>query len=488
MSDYDNKDSQNENKGFQQGGYQSGWSYQQSTGQWKPPASPPYASYQQQKPPYTQGPPAGPQAEYKWNLNEYDQMSGKPPQHRPKNHGLKVFLSIIAVVLSLSVLGFAGFGIFSLVSGGLQPGSFLNDHVSSQQQDTASGEDASAPPTDPNISIADVPQGADDLLSVSGVLTTKQIHIKVAPSVVGVVTYQMTTGWVPAGEGSGIIIQEDGYILTNAHVVSSAQGVKVVLSSEKEYEATVVGVDTRTDLAVLKIDATGLTAAEFGNSDQMATGDKVVAFGNPGGLEFAGSITQGIISAVNRQITSSGGYTMECIQTDAAINPGNSGGALVNEFGQVIGINSAKIAATEYEGIGFAIPSNTAIPIISELITNGRVTGRAKIGITISGSVGEMEAQLYSVPTGVVIAGVERGSDIAAKGVLAYDIITKMDGVKIDTINDIYAVLEKHQPGDNVTLTIFRRPENGADQTFDVTIALYEDTGESVQTELPPLK
>ncbi len=484
MSDYDlNKEGTNENKGYTQNN-QSGWSYQQGANQWTPP--PPPTAYPGQRPTIPGQYQQQNSSEYKWNFHDYDQQGARPaPKRRGAPTGLKVFLGIIGVMLSLSIVAFAGFGIYTLAGA---------NNILQNPGGTASEIASSAPAikdgdatVNNGISISDVPQD-EDIVSVSGALTTKQIHVKVSPSVVGIVTYQMNSTWVPAGEGSGIILSEDGYIVTNAHVISGAQGIKVVLSNSEEYEAKVIGTDARTDLAVIKIEATGLTAAALGNSDQMAAGDKVVAIGNPGGLEFAGSITQGIISAVNRQITSSGGYTMDSIQTDAAINPGNSGGALVNEYGQVIGINSSKIAATDYEGIGFAIPSNTAVPIIEDLIANGRVTGRAKIGITISGSVGEMEAQLYSVPTGVVIAGVERGSDIAAKGVQANDIITKIDGVKINTANDIYSVLEKHKPGDTITLTVFRRPVSGADQTFEVTIALFEDTGASAQVELPSIK
>ncbi len=482
MSNYEpNKDENNQNNGYGQN-YQSGWSYQQGGNQWSPPPPPPYSAQKPLTPQYSQQN----SSEYKWDFHEYDQPKAPPPaKRRGSRTGVKVFFGIIGVMLSLSIIAFAGFGIYTMATardGLLQsPGDASSSIVSSVPAVDANGDGNNG------ISIADVPQG-EDIVSVNGVLTTKQVYVKVSPSVVGVVTYQMNSTWVASGEGSGIILTEDGYIVTNAHVVSGAQGIKVVLSNNDEYEAKVIGTDARTDLAVLKIEATGLTAAEFGNSEQMSTGDKVVAIGNPGGLSFASSMTQGIVSAVNRQITSSGGYTMACIQTDAAINPGNSGGALVNEYGQVIGINSSKIAATDYEGIGFAIPSNTAAPIISDLIANGRVTGRAKLGITISGTVGEMEAQLYSVPTGVVIAGVERGSDIAAKGVQANDIITKIDGVKINSVNDIYAILEAHKPGDTVTLTIFRRPNSGADQTFEVTVALFEDTGASVQIELPSIK
>ncbi len=487
MSDFENKD--NNNNFYQQGNTgssggqqppQNGWSgYNQNAGGWHPPVQQPYTY--QQKPPYQQ--PT--QGEYKWNFKEYDSMAPQKPA-RGKKTGVKVFFSILAAVLSLSVLGFAGFGIYSLTADGSLLQHPAPEAASSQVEDTSSTATASS---GTGLNIADVPSSADNgIVSVGGLLTTKQINLKVAPSVVGIVNYQMDAGWVPAGEGSGIVLTADGYIVTNAHVVNGAQGIKVVLSTGKEYEAKLIGLDVKTDLAVVKIEATGLTAAEFGNSDQMAAGDKVVAIGNPGGLEFAGSITQGIISAVNRPIASSTGYTMDCIQTDAAINPGNSGGPLVNEYGQVVGINSSKIAATEYEGIGFAIPINTAKPIIDDLIKNGRVTGRAKIGITIEGEITEMSAQLYSIPTGILIAGVDKGSDIAAKGVRANDIITKIDGAKVDTTNQIYDILNKHKPGDTIKLTIFRRPTDAADQTFEVSIVLGEDTGDTAQQELPPLK
>ncbi len=468
MSDYEGNDP----RGYSGTSGQNNWNYPQQGSQWHPPVQ----QQQQQQYPYAQD-------QYKWSYKDYDQMSpGKPPK-KPKKNGAKVFLAIIGVVLTLSLLGFAGFGIYSLSNAGLLDMEGSSSSPVAESEPVVSQPEAGSDTQ--GLNITDVPSGTGELLSVSGALSTKQINIKVSPSVVGVVTYQMSYGWTPAGEGSGIIMNENGYIVTNAHVISGAQGIKVVLYDDTEYEATVVGSDTRTDLAVLKIEATGLTAAEFGNSEQMAAGDKVVAIGNPGGLEFAGSITQGIISAVNRQITSSTGYTMECIQTDAAINPGNSGGALVNEYGQVIGINSSKIAATDYEGIGFAIPINTAKPIIDDLIDNGRVTGRAKLGITIQGEITEMSAQLYSIPTGILIAGVEKGSDMANKGVQANDIITKIDGIKINTVNDIYKILEKHKPGDSVTVTLFRRPSNGPDQTFEVSVALFEDTGAAVQTELP---
>lgn len=216
--------------------------------------------------------------------------------------------------------------------------------------------------------------------SVSGSMTQQEVAAKVIPSVVCIQNYQQsdlqqglsTQGWgrnsygdsseesseedsavSPASEGSGIIATSDGYIITNAHVVDGADSLKVITSDGQTYEAELIGSDSMTDLAVIKIEATGLTAAEFGSSDDLVVADPVIAIGNPGGLQFNSTVTIGYVSALNRSVTNSEtGYTMECIQTDAAINPGNSGGALVNMYGQVIGINSSKIVATGYEGLG----------------------------------------------------------------------------------------------------------------------------------------
>ena len=188
-----------------------------------------------------------------------------------------------------------------------------------------------------------------------------------------------------SGEGSGVIMKEANgktYIMTCAHVISDGSSFKVTLNNGKEYTATMVGADSQTDIGVLSIDATGLQTATFADSKGLTVGEQVVAIGCPGGLEFKNSVTSGYISALDRPVESSIGYDNECIQTDAAINPGNSGGALFNMQGQVIGINSSKIASTEYEGMGFAVPSSTAVDTANSLIKNGYVAGRAKIGVT----------------------------------------------------------------------------------------------------------
>lgn len=255
--------------------------------------------------------------------------------------------------------------------------------------------------TEPAFTINKLVDNNQPASTVSGELTPQEVAKKVIPSVVCIQNYQRSNNnsmfffgggaqsgdagdeVSPVSEGSGIIATSDGYIITNAHVVEGASSLKVILSDGTSYEAQLVGSDSITDLAVIKIDATGLQAAEFGSSGDLEVGDSVMAIGNPGGLELSSSVTQGIVSALNRQITNSEtGYTMDCIQTDTAINPGNSGGALVNMYGQVVGINSSKIVAEGFEGLGFAIPIDDAQSVISNLKEYGYVKDRAVLGIT----------------------------------------------------------------------------------------------------------
>ena len=241
----------------------------------------------------------------------------------------------------------------------------------------------------------------------------------------------------------------------------------------------------------MKIEADNLTPAEFGNSDQLQIGEQVIAIGNPGGLELAGSVTVGYVSALNRPISTSTGNTMDCIQTDAAINPGNSGGALVNTYGQVIGINSQKIAATEFEGIGFAISINEAQPIINDLIEHGYVTGRVKIGITMQ-IIDQMSAQMYGYQPGVGVVSVEANSPAAKAGLVPGDIITEIDGESVLSSEKLNQILEKHKPGDEITLTVFRQRSQsyGKDQELTMKLELGEagaptDTSSSTQQQTP---
>ena len=315
----------------------------------------------------------------------------------------------------------------------------------------------------------------DKLLSP---LSAKEIAKKVKPSVVGVVTYTVAEGKVRViGQGSGIIMTGDGYIITNAHVVGNSRDyqVRVVTWKETEYDGVVVGYDNKTDLAVIKVDATGLTPAEFGDSDTLEVGDPVVAIGNPGGLTFAGSVTDGIVSALDRMVVNVSS-AIKLIQTNAAINPGNSGGALVNEYGRVVGINSAKLVDTSYEGMGFSIPIKQAKKVIDDLLKHGVVTNRVRIGISCA-AVQKLSASLYGIPLGLQIAEIPADSSLIGTTVQVNDIITHVDGVKVNELAELYGELEKHAVGDQVTLTIFHmKTETSPERTFQVEITLLADT------------
>ena len=315
---------------------------------------------------------------------------------------------------------------------------------------------------------------------------------KILPSIVGIeVSYSVASNSIGSffgysqpqtstatATGSGIIISEDGYIVTNNHVVDSsssnsyyelskATSIKIKLNSDTygddaTYDATVVGQDSQTDLAVLKIEKTGLTVAEFANSDQAVVGEFVMAVGSPLGLDT--TVTQGIISAVNREVESDGTkYT--CIQTDAAINSGNSGGALINSDGKVIGINTLKLSGTGVEGIGFAIPINSATDVISQLKDHQKVL-RPYIGIT-GINLDEQTAKKYKLEVGVYIKSVEDFSPAEKAGLKAGDVIIKADGKSITTMDELNEIKNSHQIGDTMTLTVNR---NGSDKDISVTL------------------
>ena len=272
-----------------------------------------------------------------------------------------------------------------------------------------------------------------------------------------------------AAEGSGIILSDNGYIVTNAHVVSGANLVKVVLSDERTLEAKIIGIDTDTDLAVIKVDATGLTPAVLGNSDNLQVGEYVMAIGNPGGLEFKSSVTFGIVSAVNRPLDLEGGYTMNTIQTDAAINPGNSGGALVNMNAQVVGICSAKYVATGYEGLGFAITINEALPIINSLKDYGKVQNRSMLGIS-GVYLDSMMAQYYDLKEGFYVDSVTNKS---AGTLVQGDIILTIDDKTVDSMSALKNAIKDKAPGTEVTLTYYRSSDK---QTYTTKLVLVEAT------------
>jgi len=398
-----------------------------------------------------------------WSFNEYHQALPNTNPRKKRSRGLVVAGVVVLGVVALSVLAFVGYNAMTPSATPIPP-----PQIEDTYEDTTPTPVPRPQPPSPsgevNLRIESRPPGDDTPPVVGELMTVPQVAQVVRPSVVGIINYRSGRMLRPDSEGSGIIVTENGYIVTNAHVVERAQSLVVVFEDMSEYEALLVGYDTRTDIAVLRVDRTGLPAAVLGNSDQLEVGETVVAIGNPGGVELAGSVTRGIVSAVNRVVSTPYDSTI-FIQTDAAINPGNSGGPLSNEFGQVIGINTAKIVELGYEGIGFAIPMAYAIPIIEELILHGRVTGRVLLGIT--GEIVSDGVQIVTISSdGLIDNGVQTG-----------DIITHMDGQEIRNLNDIRAVLDTKRAEDTVELTIHRPSRTGPGETFTVTVPLIEDLG-----------
>ena len=425
---------------------------------------------------------------YTWNAQSAPQQNapvqpnGQPvyygvpahqPQKQPKpqKHGSKFGLKLLAVVLCCAITSAASLGVFVVM--------IQNGVINVQSSEASSNAAFTISRVVNGDTSSDTSTSSDGTVSA---MSDQDIAAKLTPSVVCIQNYQVTQNYgfmqtdtsdssvSPASEGSGIIMSEDGYIITNAHVVEGATSLKVMTSDGETYEAQLIGSDTVTDLAVVKINATGLTAAEFGSSEDLRVADKVMAIGNPGGHELSSSVTIGYVSALNRAIANNTtGYTMEYIQTDAAINPGNSGGALINEYGQVVGINSAKISATGYEGLGFAIPIDTAQPIISDLIQYGYVKDRAVLGI--SGQfIDSMTGRFYGLPQGEYVAQLN-SSEAQASGLQVGDVITAIDGQQLDSESTLRSAILSKKPGDTVTLQVYR---SATQQSATVELKLSE--------------
>ncbi len=291
--------------------------------------------------------------------------------------------------------------------------------------------------------------------------TTQSAYNAVTDSVVSIEVYEdeiTNNDEDLIGAGTGTIISEDGYILTNSHVIGDSKQytLNVILNNTKEYKAQVVGYDTRTDLAVIKIDAKNLHAVQFCDSTLVEVGQDVVAIGDPGGSSFQNSLTKGIVSAVDRKLELNANVTY--IQIDAAINPGNSGGPLCNLYGQVIGINTAKIATESFEGMGFAIPSNTAIDIANDLIHYGYVKDRVRLGL-MGKEVDEQMIYQYNVPQGILITEISEDGPLDNTKIDVGDIVTEIDGNEVTTFQEVYDILSKHKAGDKIEITIFRLKE-----------------------------
>ena len=390
----------------------------------------------------TTPPPAGPEPQAE---------ASKPPKKRRKRSGGRIARSAVALVLA-AAMGFAGGFV------GARVGNAGNKVVIQQVERT----DSSA--------------ASGTAVSSSG-MTTSQVSEMVSPSVVVITTEQVVySQWswygqnqVESGAGSGVIISSDGYILTCAHVVDGASTITVTIG-DKDYTATLVGEDTTSDIAVIKIDADGLTPATVGNSDSLKVGQSVMAVGNPLG-ELGGTVTGGMISALNRSVTiqgSSSVNTMSLIQMDASVSPGNSGGGLFNMNGELVGIVNAKSSSSDAEGLGFAIPINDAIKVAQELLENGYVTGRPYLGITyLAVTDAQTASQLGVNAYGVYVVEVVKGGPAEKAGLQAGDRIVSVDGTEIASKDDLGTLMQKHAAGDTLSITIAR---DGQMQTVNVTL------------------
>ena len=385
-------------------------------------------------------------------------QDAQPPKKKKKFNGKRVVRSAVALVLA-AAMGFAG-GFVGAKFGG--SGKVVIQQVApSSTADSASGSDSS-------ITAAS---------SSGSSLTTEQVADLVSPSVVVITTEQVVySQWswygqnqVESGAGSGVIISSDGYILTCAHVVDGASTITVTIG-DKDYTATLVGEDTTSDIAVIKIDADGLTPATVGNSDGLKVGQSVMAVGNPLG-ELGGTVTGGMISALNRSVTiqgSSSVNTMSLIQMDASVSPGNSGGGLFNMNGELVGIVNAKSSSSDAEGLGFAIPINDAIKVAQELLENGYVTGRPYLGITyLAVTDAQTASQLGVNAYGVYVVEVVKGGPAEKAGLQAGDRIVSVDGTEIASKDDLGTLMQKHAAGDTLSITIAR---DGQMQTVNVTL------------------
>ena len=380
-------------------------------------------------------------------------FSVKPPkQKKAKKKGKYGAGVVIAASLLAAVIG-AGSGIAVVTL-------------------TSRGNNTSTPITS-NVSGSNVNINIDETAES----VVEAVAEKVTPSVVGIRTTTSVRSFFggsneSTGEGSGVVYSADGYIITNYHVISGAvtnkSGSKVEVFTDtldsKSYEATVVGYNISTDLAVIKIDAKGLTPVEFSDSSKLKVGQYVITVGNPGGLEFMDSVTYGVISGLNRVVSSDSGVKL--IQTDAAINPGNSGGALVNTKGQLVGINSSKIVSEEFEGMGFAIPANTVSTICKNIIDKQN-DPEPYIGITVSEKYTASVLKYYGYPAGAVVLSVAEGSPADNSGIAKGDIITEFNGKEIDEYTKLEEYINECQPGKKVSAKIYR---SGRYYTTDITV------------------
>ena len=396
-----------------------------------------------------------------WNQDTYRTGSTRPPK---KRWGLiAVLLTLVILLAGLStILGLANIRLLGRLSES-EIGETLPIHFSNTAQKndtpfpvasvpTAAQPDATQAPIQPPVELDTQPAGTQPAEG-GDMLSLQEIYETVIPSVVSISCVGPS-----GGTGTGVILTQDGYIVTNCHVVEGAQAIQVLLSDGRNIHAELVGLDDVSDLAVLRIQATDLIPARLGDSAAVRVGDSVVAIGDPLGIALRGTMTDGIISAINRDVDVDG-RTMSLLQTNAALNSGNSGGPLINRYGQVIGINTMKmsssLASATVEGLGFAIPSATVQEITNQLILQGYISGRPSLGIT-GEAVSTFGQLYYYLPRGLQITEVAEGSCAQTAGLQKGDIVLSIDGVSVTDSASLRTVLYNYKPGDEVTVVIYR--------------------------------
>ncbi len=446
-------------------------------------------------------PPVNPQAGHPWNpqpvqqnwyQNNQPQYSGwqMPPQVPPvqskapmtpekKDRRAAFWLKIVAGLIALLLVYCIGSDIAAYRHGTVSTGTVPQSENAENTNDGIGAEVVIQQQKKPELN------PDDEGVSEDGTYTVEGVAAAVRPSIVEIYTYGDSAGTLINGSGSGIILSEDGYIITNAHVLTDGKLLSVTMADEKEYTAEVVGSDAKTDLAVIKVQAKNLPAAVMGDSDEVVLGEAVVAIGNPAGL--TGSVTNGIVSGLNRQIRSdSTGFDMNCIQTNAAISPGNSGGALVNMYGQVIGITSSKYVSSSYEGLGFAITINEVLPIVEDLIANGYVSDRVRVGITFASLENPYvqeefadEIGLKKVPedlTGVWITEIADDCDVASTKLAVNDVIVEVEGKDVMDYDTLCAAIEAKKANDIISAVCRRYDARGRYEEFTIQFHLMADT------------
>lgn len=431
------------------------------------------------------------------NTNEAEYIPVPEVENKKKNGGFRKMVKAVAALCCIAAVSVGSVAVYRNID---NKNTDKNENKTEIAENAATNEES----TDTDYEVMSLLQ----LSQSEGALTTQEIYQKVLPSVVGVTStfsYRQqgsyggmfgygnqggATGQVQ-GTGTGIIMSADGYIVTNAHVVydleygGKASAVSILLSNEEEYTAEIIGYDTQTDIAVLKVnDAPQLTAAEFGDSSALSVGDTALAIGNPLGFDLFGTLTVGYISGLNREIAMDDAV-MHLIQTDAAINSGNSGGPLVNDKGQVIGINSMKMSSSyssseaSIEGLGFAIPINEAQEIVNDLMNNGYVTGRPQLGITCQ----DVTSAQNSL-SGIYVVGVNENGAADKAGLQAGDVIVGVNGQQVSTITELNRIKNEFKAGDTLKLTVIRENKyTEINVVLEESAVMTENTSEEQPSE-----